>query len=123
MFFFVVATKHKETKQYYTLFNSLEDTRLYLQKELTLLNSISENYPEALMSHSSKEEFLKQLENILEGVKLSKRKVDARLASEKQRRDELSQTLQSFIEQQRKYVAAVRQLGIECRRHESLLTQ
>lgn len=46
MFLFLVAAKHKETKQYYTLYNSLEDTRLYMQKELSLLNSISENYPE-----------------------------------------------------------------------------
>lgn len=66
---------------------------------------------------------MKQLESILDSVQQSKRKVEARLLNEKQKRDVLSQTLQGFIEQQRKYVAAVRQLSIECRRHEMLLAQ
>lgn len=66
---------------------------------------------------------MKQLENILDAVHQSKKKVEARLMNEKQKRDQLSQTLQGFIEQQRKYVAAVRQLSIECRKHELLLSQ
>lgn len=39
-----VAAKHKETKQFYTLYNTLSDTKLYMEKELTLLDSILENY-------------------------------------------------------------------------------
>lgn len=54
-----VSAKHKETKQYYTLYNTLEDTRLYMKNELSLLNSISESYPEAVLSNSGKEEFFK----------------------------------------------------------------
>lgn len=56
-------------------------------------------------------------------VRQSKKKVETRLLNEKQKRDQLSQTLQGFIEQQRKYVAAVRQLSIECRKYELLLAQ
>lgn len=41
-----VSAKHRETKQYYTLYNTLDDTRLYIRKELTLLNSILDSYPE-----------------------------------------------------------------------------
>jgi hypothetical protein len=41
-----VAAKHKETKQFYTLYNTLDDKKLYLSKELTLLNSILDNYTE-----------------------------------------------------------------------------
>lgn len=41
-----VAAKHKETKQYYTLYNSLEDSRVYIKKELSILNSISDMYPQ-----------------------------------------------------------------------------
>lgn len=43
---FLVAAKHKETKQYYSLYNTLEDTKAYISKELSLLNSISDSYPE-----------------------------------------------------------------------------
>jgi hypothetical protein len=39
-----MAVKHKETKQFYALYNTLNDTHLYLDKELTLLNSIYDNY-------------------------------------------------------------------------------
>jgi hypothetical protein len=41
-----VSAKHRETKQYYTLYNTMEDTKVYMKKELSLLNSISDSYPE-----------------------------------------------------------------------------
>ncbi|XP_012281722.1 coiled-coil domain-containing protein 93 isoform X1 [Orussus abietinus] len=118
-----VAAKHKETKQYYTLYNTLDDTKLYLNKELSLLNSIQENYTEAMASASGKDQFLQQLEAIVAGVKRNKAKVEKRCIDEKMRRDSLSQQLASLVEQQRKYVAAVRQLTIECRKNEALLAK
>ncbi|CAL7944258.1 unnamed protein product [Xylocopa violacea] len=118
-----VSAKHKETKQYYTLYNTLDDTKLYLSKELSLLNSIQDNYNEAMASTSGKEQFLKQFEAIVAGVKRTKAKVEKRCADERNRRDELSRQLVTLIEQQRKYVAAVRQLTIECRKNEALLAQ
>ncbi|XP_015185937.1 PREDICTED: coiled-coil domain-containing protein 93 isoform X1 [Polistes dominula] len=118
-----VSAKHKETKQYYTLYNTLDDTKLYLSKELSLLNSIQDNYSEAMASTSGKKQFLKQFEAIVAGVKRNKSMVEKRCADEKNRRDDLSQQLVMLIEQQRKYVVAVRQLTIECRKNEALLAQ
>ncbi|KAL2720683.1 coiled-coil domain-containing protein 93 isoform X1 [Vespula squamosa] len=118
-----VSAKHKETKQYYTLYNTLDDTKLYLSKELSLLNSIQDNYSEAMASTSGKEQFLKQFEAIVAGVKRNKTMVEKRCADEKNRRDALSRQLVTLIEQQRKYVVAVRQLTIECRKNEALLAQ
>ncbi|XP_043278281.1 coiled-coil domain-containing protein 93 isoform X2 [Venturia canescens] len=118
-----VSAKHKETKQYYTLYNTLDDTKLYLSKELSLLNSIQDNYNEAMASTSGKEQFLKQFEAIIAGVKRNKEKVERRCADEKDRRYALNRQLVSLMEQQRKYVAAVRQLTIECRKNEALLAQ
>ena len=39
LFYFsaAVAAKHKETKQFYTLYNTLDDTKVYLEKEVNLL--------------------------------------------------------------------------------------
>ncbi|XP_046753987.1 coiled-coil domain-containing protein 93 isoform X4 [Diprion similis] len=118
-----VSAKHKETKQYYTLYNTLDDTKLYLSKELGLLNSIQDNYNKAMASASGKEQFLKQFEAIVSGIKQNKTKVEKRCAEERARRDSLSQQLVTLVEQQRKYVAAVRQLTIECRKNEALLAQ
>lgn len=116
-----VAVKHKETKQYYTLYNTLEDTRVYMEKELSLLNSISENYPEAMMSTKGKAEFLDQFQNIVENIRQTKLKSEQKLNREKQTRDQLSATLQGLVEHQRKYVTAIKQLDLECRKHESLI--
>ncbi|KAK0093820.1 hypothetical protein PV326_012552 [Microctonus aethiopoides] len=118
-----VAAKHKETKQYYTLYNTLDDTKLYLSKELSLLNSIQDNYKEAMASASGKEQFLKQFEAIIEGVKRNKEKVAKKCEEEKDRRYNYSKQLASLVEIQRKYVAAVKQLTIECRKNEALLAQ
>lgn len=41
-----VAQKHEETKQFYIMYNALDDTKLYLSKELSLLNSVLDNYSE-----------------------------------------------------------------------------
>jgi len=32
-----VAAKHKETKQFYTMYNTLEDTKVYLEKEVCMM--------------------------------------------------------------------------------------
>jgi len=31
----LVAAKHKETKQFFTMYNTLEDTKVYLEKEVS----------------------------------------------------------------------------------------
>lgn len=45
-FMILVSAKHRETKQYFTLYNTLNDTKQYLTKELSLLSSIYESYSE-----------------------------------------------------------------------------
>lgn len=118
-----VAAKHKETKQFYTLYNTFHDTKLYIRKELSLLNNILDTYSAAMSTNSGKEQFLKQLDAIVEFMKQNKAKVERRRVEEQQRRDSLNQTLLGLVDQQRRYVSAVRELTIECRRNESLLAQ
>lgn len=69
----------------------------------------------------SKEQFLKQLESIVEGVKQTKTKVRNKCEDEKAKRDGLNSQLMCLIEQQRKYANAVKQFTIECQRNEDLL--
>ncbi|XP_071445829.1 coiled-coil domain-containing protein 93 isoform X2 [Hetaerina americana] len=118
-----VASKHRETKQFYTLYNTLDDTKLYLSKELNLLNSILDTYGEAMSSSAGKEQFMRQFDIIVEGIKQNKMKVGKRRTEEIERREALAARLLTLVEAQRKYVAAVRQLTAECRRNEALLAQ
>lgn len=48
-----MAAKLRETKQYYTLYNTLDDTKLYMQKEVGLLDSIHDNFEAAMSSNGT----------------------------------------------------------------------
>ncbi|KPP62222.1 hypothetical protein Z043_119605 [Scleropages formosus] len=39
-----VSATHKETKQFFTLYNTLDDKKVFLEKEVNLLNSIHDNF-------------------------------------------------------------------------------
>ncbi|XP_055637775.1 coiled-coil domain-containing protein 93 isoform X2 [Toxorhynchites rutilus septentrionalis] len=118
-----VSAKHRETKQFYTLYNTLDDTKLYLEKEMSLLNSIYDNYGNAMLSFSSREQFLQQFENIVEGIRVNKTKVKRKCDDERAKRDGLNAQLLCLVEQQRKYAATVKQLTVECQRNEALLAR
>ncbi|XP_055541215.1 coiled-coil domain-containing protein 93 isoform X2 [Wyeomyia smithii] len=118
-----VSAKHRETKQFYTLYNTLDDTKLYLEKEMSLLNSIYENYGSAMQSYNSREQFGQQFENIVEGIRTNKAKVKKKCDDERAKRDGLNSQLLCLVEQQRKYAATVKQLTIECQRNEALLAR
>lgn len=44
VFGYTVSATHRSTKQFFSLYNSLEDTKRYLEKELSLLNSIVDSF-------------------------------------------------------------------------------
>ncbi|XP_052839659.1 LOW QUALITY PROTEIN: coiled-coil domain-containing protein 93 [Drosophila gunungcola] len=115
-----MSGKHLETKQYYTLYNTLNDKKRYLEKELALLNSICEAYNEGMMSPHGREDFIRQFESIVDGVKSAQDKVRHKYNEERMRRDELNEELQSLLELQRQYALAVKQLTRECQRCEQL---
>ena len=41
VFLLTVAAKHTETKQFYILYNTLDDTKLYLNKEVSFIEMSS----------------------------------------------------------------------------------
>ncbi|KAK6629505.1 hypothetical protein RUM43_003322 [Polyplax serrata] len=118
-----VAQKHEETKQFYTMYNTLDDTKLYLSKELSLLNSVLENYSGAMSNSIDKEDFMRQFDSIVTAIKQNKQKVEKRRGEERNRRDKLSKQLLDLVEQQRNYVNIVKQFRIECKKNEELLAR
>lgn len=69
----------------------------------------------------SREQFLQQLETIVDGVKQTKTKVKNKCDDEKAKRDGLNAQLLCLVEQQRKYAAAVKQFTSDCKRNEDLM--
>lgn len=71
----------------------------------------------------AKEQFVLQLEQIVDGVGQTKLKIKNKLENEKAKRDELNAQLTALIEQQRKYTVILKQFTKDCERNEHLVKQ
>lgn len=76
-----------------------------------------------MLNLHAKEQFVKQFEEIVEGVRQTKVKVKTKCEDEKAKRDALNSQLISLVEQQRRYAAAMRQFTKDCERNEQLMAQ
>ena len=70
-----VNEKQTELNGYYLLYNTLEDTKVYLNKELSLLTSIHDKFSQSMSSSAGKGEFLQQMDKIVSAVRQNKNKV------------------------------------------------
>lgn len=102
-----ISNKYKETKQFYTLYNTLDEKKVLLDKELTILNGLYDNY-QAMTTLPAKEQFLNKLEEITDSVESTKSKFRKKHDDEKLKREELNSELLGFIELQRKYVSLIK---------------
>uniref|UniRef100_A0A8C5A679 Coiled-coil domain-containing protein 93 n=1 Tax=Gadus morhua TaxID=8049 RepID=A0A8C5A679_GADMO len=118
-----VSATHKETKQFFTLYNTLDDKKVYLEKEVNLLNSIHDNFQQAMSSSSAKEQFLRQMEQIVEGIKQNRIKMEKKKQENKMRRDQLNDDHLELLDKQRLYFKTVKDFKEECRKNEMLLSK
>ncbi|XP_069588657.1 coiled-coil domain-containing protein 93 [Ranitomeya imitator] len=117
-----VSATHKETKQFFTLYNTLDDKKLYLEKEVNLLNSIHDNFQQAMASSGTREQFLRQMEQIVDGIRHNRNKMEKKKQLNKMRRDQLNDEYLEMLEKQRLYFKTVKEFKEECRRNELLLS-
>lgn len=118
-----VSATHKETKQFFTLYNTLDDKKVYLEKEVNLLNSIHDNFQQAMASAGAREQFLRQMEQIVEGIKQSRLKNEKKKQESKMRRDQLNDEYLELLDKQRLYFKTVKDFKEECRKNEMLLSK
>ena len=114
-----VAAKLDETRRYYALFNTLEEKKGYLAKEVSLLNSLHENFNKASTT-GAKEKIVESVEGILKSVVQSLDKVAERLHDATAARDATQQKYDRLAEQQRKYYALVKAYQAEMAKNEKL---
>jgi len=113
-----VAAKLEETKKFYALYNTLEEKKGFLAKEVSLLNSIHENYTKA--AAGNKDRIVESVEGILKGVQQSLAKVEQRLKEALNARDGMNVKEQKLVAQQRTYFKLVKDYQAECQRNEAL---
>ena len=113
-----VASKLEETRKFYSLFNTLEEKKGYLSKEVSLLNSIHENYTKA--AAGNKDRIVESVEGLLKSVQQNLQKVEQRLKDAVSARDATQQRYDKLVEKQRKYFQLVKEYQAECQRNEML---
>jgi len=118
-----VSARHRETKRHYALYNTLSDVKMYLNKELSLLTSILDAYPDADKSPEAREQFLRQLENIDVGVKQTLDRVESKRNKEQSVKTNLNNQLSTCMSAHRQYLAAVKQLETEIQKNLQLQEQ
>ncbi|XP_003743607.1 coiled-coil domain-containing protein 93 [Galendromus occidentalis] len=116
-----VADVHKETKQYYTMYNTMNDLCAYLEKEIGLVNSIQDNFVQAMGSSSNRDMFLKQVDASIQGIRQNRIKTERRRLVAKMERDKLQYEYLRLVEQQRMYVKMVAEFKEELRRNQELM--
>lgn len=118
-----VSARYRETKRHYALYNTLSDVQMYLNKELSLLSSILDAYPEAEKSPDSKERFLRQLENIDISVKQTLDRVENKRNKEQSIKSNLNNQLSTCMSAHRQYLSAVKELETEVQKNLQLQEQ
>ena len=138
-----VAWKLDETKKYYSMYNTLDTTLSFLQKEVKLLNSIGGSFEEAMQNSQSTREYLQQAESIIKGLEDSLRRQETIAAQREEGVEELKTKHQNvrlsyifvytcifggmltlrvlqLVDEQRKYFKAIKDFQDECTKNEWL---
>lgn len=118
-----VASKLTETRQYYNLFNTLNSTKDIMSKEVSLLNSIYENFTKAKGSKNNQDKFIESLDNMNNQVKEILKKTQAKNETTKKSRDVFNEKYLELLEQQRTYIKTVLDFQEECAKNERLSSE
>lgn len=118
-----VSSTLTETRQFYDLYNSLEDQKTSMEKEASIITSIHEKFELGMSSEKNKESFLKQVEEILQGIKQDRERLERRCQDEKSQRDKLNTAYLDLVEKQRTYYKTVKDFQEECSKNEALLAK
>ena len=118
-----VSATLTETRQYFTLYNTLNDTQLFLDKESQLLNILYNKFDTAMTSNNNKEIYFKHLDQFLDEIHCNLERLESKKDSKKRAKDLLNDSLLLFIDQQRQYSKLVREFGSQIRRNEDLNDQ
>jgi hypothetical protein len=96
---------------------------MHFKHQVKILNTIGDNFDEAMKSKQSKQEFLSQFELIIKGVEQSLAKEEVKLVDKQQRVEQLKAVNQTLVDQQRRYFKAVKDFQDECTKNEWLTSK
>lgn len=118
-----VAAKLTETRKYYHNYNTLNAILSYLTREISLINSINENYKPAIKNKKNADSFLQSLEEVIVIAEQNLTKTDQKIVEEKQQLNDTNISYQNLVKKERTYHKLLKEFEVECERNEKLLNQ
>uniref|UniRef100_A0A1I8EYT0 Ribonuclease n=1 Tax=Wuchereria bancrofti TaxID=6293 RepID=A0A1I8EYT0_WUCBA len=114
-----MASKHRETKQFYILHNTLVDIKTFMKKEVDMLNNI-DDIQDLTSKQSYKDSFVENLQKILKGVDAALDKISTKQNELQAKRDKLYEEYQYLLEKERLYYKTVDDFKNACYENEEL---
>ncbi|KDO27945.1 hypothetical protein SPRG_20349 [Saprolegnia parasitica CBS 223.65] len=115
-----VALTLEETRKYYSVYNTLEATHEYLEKEVALVESINANFEIALKSKAATDVFFSQMTAVIGNVRANVAKQQVQCDAKQLTVDTLDSKYQLLLAKQQAYVTAIRDFQRECEKNEKL---
>ena len=88
-----------------------------------MLESIHDNFEQAMSTPAGKEEFLQQLANIVDGIGKNMQALERKKAGEKAKLDEVAESLAALVEKKRLYYKMVKEFQDECKKNDLLMSK
>jgi len=120
---FQVNEKQTELNGYYLLYNTLEDSKVYLNKELSLLTSIHDKFGESMIDSFSKTEFLHQMENIVSAVRQNRNKLAKQIEAQMEKCDNLNTCISELAKDEQLYRDTLKLIAQESHKYKLLLSR
>eukprot|EP00771_Trimastix_marina_P000239 gnl/Trimastix_PCT/1248.p1 GENE.gnl/Trimastix_PCT/1248~~gnl/Trimastix_PCT/1248.p1 ORF type:complete len:602 (+),score=167.59 gnl/Trimastix_PCT/1248:57-1808(+) len=117
-----VSMTLEETRKFFTRFNTLSEKKEYLEREVSLLQSIQENFAPSMRNKGTQKAFIENVEKVVQSVVANLERVHSTRDSERACCDIKAQQYAKIVEDQRRYFKLVKQFQEECTRNEYLQT-
>ncbi|XP_073134473.1 uncharacterized protein [Henckelia pumila] len=118
-----IQKKHRQTRKLYDTYNALMEIKDLMVKEISLLNSISLQFQDAISSVDGRCKLIHSLEGILRGTQQKLEKVELTLQSEEKICDSIKEKCTAAISEQRQNSTLLKLLQEERARNERLRAQ
>ena len=117
-----VSSEFSETQKFVIMYNTLIDQKSFIEREVTLLESILENIPDMKYANSAaKSNFVDKLSRLHQGVEQSKTTIEKNMREYDKKRREANDEHNRLLDEQRQYSLLVRDMKDEMRKNQILV--
>ncbi|XP_026397850.1 coiled-coil domain-containing protein 93-like isoform X2 [Papaver somniferum] len=108
-----IQEKHQQTRQYYATYNALLEIKELVQKETSLLNSISSQFQDAMTSTAGRAKLIGSMEAVLKGTQQKLGKVQLGLQEEQRKCDVFKEENAASVVEQRRCSSILKAFQIQ----------